>query len=371
MNETLAVKYRPKSLNEVVGQEVVVQIIKNSFNMNKLHHAYILDGPFGTGKTSLARIMALLLNTGIDIDSEVNLESKQVRDILNGSSIDVCEIDAASNNGVDDIRNIKENAKFSPVQGKNKVFILDETHMLSKSAFNAMLKILEEPPPHTFFILCTTETNKIPDTIKSRCLQLNLYKLDWREIHNRLFEIARKEYEADEDAIAMIAKASNGSMRSALNLLEKTHIYSAGKKITLELANKASGVSDNKKYYKLIKSIFTKDVSSSIQTINQIILMTNNSEYILNRIEELLVNILNAKICQDIFLKESISEEEIKIYQHLSKFINVRLATRIIELLIEARRGLEYNMDIQCLIETWAINSIMEIQKFTKNKSEN
>jgi len=226
MSHTLANKYRPKSLDEVVGQEVSVQIIRNSFKKKIDHHAYLLEGPLGSGKTTLARILALLLNTQLNPDDNPDLSSKQVRDILNGTSIDVQEIDAASNNSVENIRQLIKDAEYSPVQGYKKVYILDETHMLSKSAFNSLLKILEEPPESTAFILCTTEPKKIIDTVKSRCLQLNLFKLDWRQIFSQLKLICQFEklvYE--EKALKIIAQNSSGSMRNALNILEKAIIF--------------------------------------------------------------------------------------------------------------------------------------------------
>ena len=203
-------KYRPKKLTDVVGQEVAVRTIANSFKMNRLHHAYLLVGKYGTGKTSLGRIISAHAHQGVNPDQDLDFNSKEVRDIFAGNSLDVIEMDAASNRKIEDVRHLKDDSRFAPVSGKKKIFLIDEAHSFTREAFNALLKVIEEPPPQLMFILCTTDAEKIPSTIASRCVRLDFLPLDWHEIYKQLQDIAKEEFDSfDEEALKIIAKPEN------------------------------------------------------------------------------------------------------------------------------------------------------------------
>ena len=212
MYQSLYRKYRPQNFDEIVGQERVVEIIKNQIKLNKIGHAYLFTGVRGTGKTSIAKIFAKAINCTNNKDG--NLKCKECLSISEGTNVDIIEMDAASNNGVDDIRLIKEQTDFLPTNLKYKVYIIDEVHMLSSGAFNALLKTLEEPPEHVKFILATTEPQKLPATIISRCQRFEFMRISEEKIMKRLHKIAKEtNIDIDDDALVLIANLANGSMR--------------------------------------------------------------------------------------------------------------------------------------------------------------
>ncbi len=229
----LARKYRPSNFAELIGQETLVTTLSNAINKQRLHHAYILTGIRGVGKTTTARIIAKSFNClGVSDNSSADLDSTKTRIacgvcdncrlIAASKHQDVIEIDAASKTGVDDIREIIDSIAYRPVMARHKIYIIDEVHMLSNSAFNALLKTLEEPPAHVKFIFATTEIKKVPITILSRCQRFDLRRLDEKEIANHLKNILAKEgFEADESALILIAKMSEGSVRDALSIIDQ------------------------------------------------------------------------------------------------------------------------------------------------------
>lgn len=214
MYQSLYRKYRPQNFDEIVGQERVVEIIKNQIKLNKIGHAYLFTGVRGTGKTSIAKIFAKAINCTNNKDGNPCLKCKECLSISEGTNVDIIEMDAASNNGVDDIRLIKEQTDFLPTNLKYKVYIIDEVHMLSSGAFNALLKTLEEPPEHVKFILATTEPQKLPATIISRCQRFEFMRISKEKIMKRLHKIANESnIDINDDALVLIANLANGSMR--------------------------------------------------------------------------------------------------------------------------------------------------------------
>jgi DNA polymerase-3 subunit gamma/tau len=227
-------KFRPAEFSEVKGQEHIVTTLQNQIKANRIGHAYLFCGTRGTGKTSIAKIFAKAVNCESPIDGSPCGNCATCKSIAAGTSMNVIEIDAASNNGVDNIREIRENVAYSPTEGKYKVYIIDEVHMLSIGAFNALLKTLEEPPEYVIFILATTEAHKIPITILSRCQRYDFKRITAETICARLTELMDKEaVDVEEKALRYIAKAADGSMRDALSLLDQCIAFYLGKKTDL------------------------------------------------------------------------------------------------------------------------------------------
>nr|MBP6750459.1 DNA polymerase III subunit gamma/tau [Xanthomonadaceae bacterium] len=230
----LARKWRPKRFAELVGQEHVVRALSNALDTGRVHHAFLFTGTRGVGKTTIARIFAKSLNCERGTSAEPCGECNSCRDIDAGRFIDLLEIDAASNTGVDDVREVIDNAQYMPSRGRVKVYLIDEVHMLSKSAFNALLKTLEEPPGHVKFLLATTDPQKLPVTVLSRCLQFNLKRLDEAQIQGQMTKILAAEgIPVEPGAIRQLAKSADGSLRDGLSLLDQAIAYT-GAASTLE-----------------------------------------------------------------------------------------------------------------------------------------
>tara|TARA_B100000614_G_C14562973_1_gene497853 strand:- start:8043 stop:9662 length:1620 start_codon:yes stop_codon:yes gene_type:complete len=269
--QVLSRKYRPQNFNEVVGQKHVVDTILNSIDLNRIAHGYLLTGLRGVGKTTIARVFAKTLNC-TDLKSNITCENCQnCIEIRESRSLDVIELDGASNRGIDEIREIKETVKYPPVSSKYKIFIIDEVHMLTKEAFNALLKTLEEPPTNVIFILATTNPFKIPDTILSRTLRFDFKKFTKYDISNHLEKLLVNEKIKFEDkAINLISIKADGSMRDALSILDKIISYS-NEEITLETVIDSLGIIEESVYLDILKLIYAKDVDKLLNFVDKIL----------------------------------------------------------------------------------------------------
>lgn len=264
-------KYRPKTFDEVVGQEHITTTLKNEIMSNNIAHAYLLCGIRGTGKTTLARIIGKTVNCEHPVNGNPCLECDMCKGIENGTLLNVIEIDAASNTGVDNIRNIIDDAVYMPQNGKYKVYIIDETHMLSKSAFNALLKILEEPPKHVIFILATTESQKLLPTIVSRCQKFDLKRIAKAKMFDKMKDIVSCEnIEIEDDAIKYIYELSEGSMRDGLSLLEQIFSIKENEEIRIEDVLDVLGNVDYKTLNDFTLGLENKDIKGCIEKINEI-----------------------------------------------------------------------------------------------------
>ncbi len=266
-------KFRPARFEDVKGQEHIVATLKNQIKADRIGHAYLFTGTRGTGKTTVAKIFAKAVNCESPVDGSPCGECESCRAISSGASMNVIEIDAASNNGVDNIREIVEEVSYSPAQGKYKVYIIDEVHMLSIGAFNALLKTLEEPPSYVIFILATTEVHKIPITILSRCQRYDFRRISIDTIAARLQELMEQEQvEVEERALRYIAKTADGSMRDALSLTEQCIAFHYGKKLTYDKALDVLGAVDTGVFSDLLRNVLAGDVTGCISLLEEIII---------------------------------------------------------------------------------------------------
>ena len=269
MTQALYRKYRPKEWNEVVGQDHVVTTLKNAIAADRVVHAYLFAGSRGTGKTTLARLLAKAVNcTNPDPAMRPDNECDLCKAVNENRFLDLIEIDAASNTSVDDVRDLRDKINFSPSQGKYKIYIIDEVHMLSTAAFNALLKTLEEPPPHAIFVLATTEIHKIPATVLSRCQRHEFRRVPVDEIVKQLKLIIKAEkIQADDDALIQIARQSAGGMRDAISLLDQ--LSSTGNKLTLVLTQTVLGTATSQTVLEIISSIMDHDPAHGLETMHQ------------------------------------------------------------------------------------------------------
>ena len=271
MSQALYRKWRPRNLSEVVGQNHVTQTLHNALRSSRIVHAYLFSGPRGTGKTSTARILAKAVNCLAEEDRKPCNECQMCQAIDEGRAIDLIEIDAASNTGVDDIRDLRERIQFSPSEARYKFYIIDEVHMLSGSAFNALLKTLEEPPPHAILVLATTVPHKIPSTVLSRCQRFDFRPIPLEDMIERLRQIAAQEgLKAEDEALELIARQSTGSMRDAESLLDQLSSYGQGE-ITLDQVQAMLGTVSSQAVKELALDLATRNMASGLSHINQAI----------------------------------------------------------------------------------------------------
>lgn len=324
MYQALYRKYRPKKLDEIAGQDIVVKILKNAIRKDKISHAYLFCGPRGTGKTSIAKILAKTINCEHLNDFKPCDNCASCMQINNKNSNDIIEIDAASNNGVDEIRELKNKINLVPNTSKYKVYIIDEVHMLTIGAFNALLKTLEEPPKHAIFILATTEPHKIPITILSRCQRLDFKKISQVDVVNRLKTICSQEnIEIDEDALIQIAKLCDGGMRDSIGMLDKLVSY-CDDKITINDVNDINGIVTQDELKSFIKMIISKDYKNIFEFVDNLNSKGKNFVKIIDELIEYLRNILVDSVTNLSKNELEISNDElIKYIEQFSDISNI------------------------------------------------
>tara|TARA_Y100000590_G_scaffold429813_1_gene542755 strand:+ start:65 stop:1753 length:1689 start_codon:yes stop_codon:yes gene_type:complete len=331
VHKVLALKYRPKNFNELIGQNIMVETITNSIKLNKLPNAYLLTGIRGVGKTTTARLIAKALNCNKNFLKEDSCDCSHCEEITNSKHLDVLEMDAASRTGIDDVRELIESSKYNPTSAKYKIVILDEVHMLSKQAFNGLLKTLEEPPPHLKFIFATTEIRKIPVTILSRCQRFDLHRVSIKDLIENLKKISKKENgKISEKALMLIARAAEGSVRDSLSLLDRALVGQNIKENEIDeiYIRQMLGMADRSKTLSLLELIFRGSHAESIVQLKKMIDEGIDPSNFLNDLLESIYFIQQKKNIGNFDSDLSISESEKEIISKISK--NVDMTTLII-----------------------------------------
>ena len=326
-NKVLALKYRPKNFSELIGQDVLVETITNSINSNKIPNAYLFTGIRGVGKTTTARIVAKSLNCKNSIANLCKDDMcEHCEGITNSNHLDVLEMDAASRTGIDDIRELIESSRYNPTSAKYKIFIIDEVHMLSKQAFNGLLKTLEEPPPHVKFIFATTEIKKIPVTIISRCQRFDLNRISINILFGNLKKISKLENgNISDSALKIIAKASEGSVRDSLSLLDRALITQSinNKEVNDSDVRKMLGIGDRSKILDFLQSVIIGDKKTAIDKLRIIVNEGVEPSNFLNDLLEIIYFIQQKKSLGQLDSDLSISEAESEIIDLISKDISI------------------------------------------------
>ena len=351
MHKALYRVYRPKNFSDVIGQEHIVRTLKNQIENNNVGHAYLFCGTRGTGKTSTAKIFSRAVNcTNLHNDEPCN-ECENCREILEDKTMDVVEIDAASNNSVDDIRELRENVKYSPAKSKYKVYIIDEVHMLSQGAFNALLKTLEEPPSYVIFILATTEPHKIPATILSRCQRFDFKRVTVKDISSRMKYICEKEgIDADEKALNLIARNSQGALRDALSILDQC-ISFEGNKISYNDVIELLGSVNIEQLFDLAESIIKENTKKSLQILNDFIIWGKDVRNLVNDLIDHFRNLMVCKISNDLDEIISLPEETIDLLKQQAETIDTNNLIRVLNILSEAQDGMKVSSNPRVLME--------------------
>ena len=359
MHKALYRVYRPKTFGDVVGQEHIVKTLKNQIKNNNIGHAYLFSGTRGTGKTSTAKIFARAVNCLNPINEEPCNECEICIDTLNDNIMDIVEIDAASNNSVDDIRELRESVKYTPSKAKYKVYIIDEVHMLSQGAFNALLKTLEEPPSYVIFILATTEPHKIPATILSRCQRFDFKRVSSKDIASRMSYICKKEnIEAEEKALSLIARNSQGALRDALSILDQC-ISFGNEKIEYNDVIELLGTVNIDELFELSQSIIDENTKKSLEILNEFIIWGKDIRNLINDLIDHFRNLMVCKVSKDLDEIISLPEESIERLKEQSQNVNINDLIRILNILSETQDSMKSSSNTRILAEV----TIMKIDQ--------
>lgn len=350
--QTLYRKYRPQTFDEVKGQDAIVRVLKNQINNNRLSHAYLFVGTRGTGKTSIAKLFARAINCENPIDGSPCNECASCKAVLNGTSMNVIEMDAASNNGVDHVRRIIDEIAYSPVSGRYFVYIVDEVHMFSPNAFNALLKTLEEPPSYVIFILATTEIESIPITVLSRCQRYDFRRIDIATMVERMRYITDSEgLEIDDRALSYIATCGEGSMRDSLSLLDRCATFYDGKRISYDDALEVLGSVDTAVYASMLGYIMNSDVTGAINLLQEAMMRGGELTYFVSDFIMYLRNLMLVQVSDDIENMVNMSSDNIAILKEAAKNISPETVMRYIRVFSELSRDMNYTPQKQVLTE--------------------
>ena len=345
-------KFRPVEFEDVKGQEHIITTLKNQIEANRIGHAYLFCGTRGTGKTTVAKIFAKAVNCEHPVNGSPCGECAMCRSIAAGTSMNVIEIDAASNNGVDNIREIREEVAYRPTEGKYKVYIIDEVHMLSIGAFNALLKTLEEPPEYVIFILATTEVHKIPITILSRCQHYDFKRISIETITDRMRDLMQEEQvEVEEKALRYVAKAADGSMRDALSLLDQCIAFYLGQKLTYDNVLEVLGAVDTDVFSRLLRSVIRRDVPKVLDIVDDLVMQGRELTQLATDFTWYLRNLLLVKTSDNIEDVLDVSTENMQQLQEEAGMVESDMLLRYIRIFSELSGQLKYAAQKRVFLE--------------------
>ncbi len=352
--QVTARKWRPMVFDDVIGQSHVSDTLRNALSQNRLAHAFIFSGTRGCGKTSTARILARAVNCLTPKNVEPCNECEVCREIIDGRSLDVIEIDGASNRGVDEIRNLRESVRYAPTRGKKKVYIIDEVHMLTKEAFNALLKTLEEPPPHVLFIFATTELHKVPATILSRCQRHDFRRIGLEEIVGRLKYIATKEQiTIDDDSLLIIGKKGDGSMRDAQSIFDQV-ISFCGTTVSAQHVGEALNIVDKELFFRVSDILKEKDTKAALDLVKEVVNSGFDIREFISGVTEHFRNMLVAKTTNTTQLIEE-SEQHRKRYGSDVAHFSLHDILRILSVTADAEQAVKYNSQPRFKLEVMMV----------------
>ena len=345
-------KFRPNEFEDVKGQDAIVRTLKNQIEADRIGHAYLFCGTRGTGKTTVAKIFAKAVNCEHPVDGSPCGECPVCKAIAAGNSMNVIEIDAASNNGVDNIREIREEVAYRPTQGRYKVYIIDEVHMLSIGAFNALLKTLEEPPEYVIFILATTEAHKIPVTILSRCQRYDFKRISIETISARLQELIDKEgWDVEEKAVRYIARMGDGSMRDALSLLDQCAAFYIGQTLTYDHVLEVLGAVDTEVFSRLLRKLLERDVHSVIEIVDELVMQGRELSQLSADFTWYLRNLLLVRSSDDMEDVLDVSTENLARLKEEAQLIEDDMLIRYIRVFSELTNQLKYSTQKRVMLE--------------------
>ena len=345
-------KFRPTEFKDVKGQDAIVKTLKNQIKTGRIGHAYLFCGTRGTGKTTVAKIFARAVNCEHPVDGSPCEECEMCKSIAAGTSMNVIEIDAASNNGVDNIREIREEVTYRPTEGKYKVYIIDEVHMLSIGAFNALLKTLEEPPEYVIFILATTEAHKIPVTILSRCQRYDFKRISIDTICERLQELIDKEgLDVEEKAVRYIARMADGAMRDALSLLDQCVAFYVGERLTYDRVLEVLGTVDTDVFSRLLRQLLARDVKSVISTLDELVMRGREMSQLAADFTWYLRNLLLLQSSDDMEDVLDVSTENLVRLKEEAGMIDTEELIRYIRIFSDLTNQLRYSTQKRVLLE--------------------
>lgn len=349
-------KFRPDEFEDVKGQDAIVRTLKNQINADRIGHAYLFCGTRGTGKTTVAKIFAKAVNCEHPLDGSPCGECAMCKSIAAGTSMNVIEIDAASNNGVDNIREIREEVTYRPTEGKYKVYIIDEVHMLSIGAFNALLKTLEEPPEYVIFILATTEAHKIPITILSRCQRYDFKRISIETIAARLRELIDKEgWDVEDKAVRYIAKMADGSMRDSLSLLDQCAAFYMNETLTYDHVLEVLGAVDTEVFSRLLRQLLAMDVHQVIETVDELVMQGRELSQLAADFTWYLRNLLLVKSSDNMEDVLDVSSENLALLKEEAQMIDSDTLIRYIRIFSDLTNQLKYATQKRVLLEVTLI----------------
>ncbi len=349
-------KFRPDEFEDVKGQDAIVRTLKNQINADRIGHAYLFCGTRGTGKTTVAKIFAKAVNCEHPVDGSPCGECAMCKSIAAGTSMNVIEIDAASNNGVDNIREIREEVTYRPTEGKYKVYIIDEVHMLSIGAFNALLKKLEEPPEYVIFILATTEAHKIPITILSRCQRYDFKRISIETIAARLRELIDKEgWDVEDKAVRYIAKMADGSMRDSLSLLDQCAAFYMNETLTYDHVLEVLGAVDTEVFSRLLRQLLAMDVHQVIETVDELVMQGRELSQLAADFTWYLRNLLLVKSSDNMEDVLDVSSENLALLKEEAQMIDSDTLIRYIRIFSDLTNQLKYATQKRVLLEVTLI----------------